>query len=79
MVCYSPVTNPNEKHRKVTLGAKILMTHPEEAVIAPIIVTMRQPYLFTKALAKGPEKNLPPNLEFATTTASCQCDKNMIV
>ena len=31
-------------------------TRPPAAMIAPRIVTVRQPYLFTKLLAMGPEK-----------------------
>ena len=54
--CTSPVQTPTEKKRYVMEVANMDRARPPAAMIAPMIVTVRQPYLFTKLLAMGPEK-----------------------
>ena len=50
----SPAKRPTVRYKVKTFGANKLTPKPMVAITAPTIVTGRQPYLFTNALATGP-------------------------
>ena len=51
---------PTERKRKVMDLANMDSMRPAAAITAPMMVTTRQPYLFTKMLAMGPAPRVMP-------------------